>query len=43
MKELLRASQPEKAKELHAKLVAWRKEVDGAMPAQNPAFNPAAK
>jgi len=39
----LAASQPEKAKELHEKLVAWRKEVGAAMPTPNPDFKPAAK
>jgi arylsulfatase A-like enzyme len=33
----LARQQPEKAKELHAKLVAWRKEVGALMPTPNPA------
>lgn len=32
----LAAAQPEKVKELHAKLIAWRKEVGAAMPTGNP-------
>ena len=37
------ADQPDKAKELHAKLIAWRKEVGALMPTPNPKFNPNAK
>ena len=33
------ASQPEKVKELHAKLVAWRGEVKAVMPTPNPDFD----
>lgn len=32
---------PERAAELKAKLAAWRKSVDAAMPAPNPAYDPA--
>ena len=32
---------PDKAKELHGKLVAWRKEVGAQMPSRNPAYDPA--
>ena len=35
----LAAQQPERVKELHAKLVAWRKEVGALMPTPNPDFN----
>jgi len=34
---------PDKAKELHAKLIAWRKEVGAVMPTPNPDFKPATK
>ena len=36
----LAAQQPDKVKELHAKLIAWRKEVGGLMPTPNPKFDP---
>jgi arylsulfatase A-like enzyme len=36
----LAARQPEKVKALHAKLVAWRKEVGALMPVPNPDFDP---
>jgi arylsulfatase A-like enzyme len=36
----LAARQPEKVKELHAKLVAWRKDVGALMPTPNPNFDP---
>ena len=39
----LAAQQPERVKELHAKLVAWRKEVGALMPTPNPGFDPDAK
>ncbi len=39
----LAAKNPDKAKELHAKLIAWRKEVGAVMPTPNPEFNPAKK
>ena len=39
----LAAQQPEKVKELHAKLIAWRKEVGALMPTPNPDFDPNAK
>jgi arylsulfatase A-like enzyme len=42
-KNNLAAAQPDKVKELHAKLIAWRKEVGALMPAPNPNFNPNAK
>lgn len=35
------AQQPERVKELHAKLSAWRKEVGALMPTPNPEFDPA--
>ncbi len=34
---------PERAKELHDKLIAWRKSVNAPMPKPNPDYNPAAK
>ena len=37
----LAAKQPEKAKELHAKLIAWREEVGAPMPTKNPDVQPA--
>ncbi len=37
----LAAQQPERGKELHAKLIAWRKEVGALMPTPNPEFDPA--
>ena len=37
----LAASNPAKVKELHAKLLAWRKEVGALMPTPNPDFDPA--
>jgi arylsulfatase A-like enzyme len=36
----LAAQMPEKAKELHDKLIAWRKEVGALMPTPNPNFTP---
>lgn len=36
----LAARQPERVKDLHAKLVAWRKEVGALMPTPNPDFDP---
>jgi arylsulfatase A-like enzyme len=39
----LATEQPEKAKELHAKLIVWRKEVGALMPTPNPNFDPNAK
>jgi arylsulfatase A-like enzyme len=42
-KNNLAAQQPEKVKELHAKLTAWRKEVGAVMPRPNPNFKPHAK
>jgi arylsulfatase A-like enzyme len=36
-------SQPEKAKELHAKLVKWRQEIHAPMPTRNEATTPAAE
>lgn len=36
----LAARQPDKVKELHARLVAWRKEVGALMPTPNPKFDP---
>jgi len=39
----LAAQQPEKVKELHAKLIVWRKEVGALMPTPNPDFDPNAK
>ncbi len=38
----LAAQQPEKAKALHEKLIAWRKEVGALMPTPNPNFDPSA-
>ena len=35
----LAAQQPEKVKELHAELIAWRKEVGAVMPTPNPDFD----
>lgn len=37
----LAASMPDKAKELRAKLAAWRKSVNAAMPTPNPDYDPA--
>jgi arylsulfatase A-like enzyme len=42
-KHNLAAENPEKVKELKAKLVAWRKEVGAVMPTPNPGFDPNAK
>ncbi len=42
-KNNLAAQQPGKTKELHAKLVAWRKEVGALMPTPNPNYNSAKK
>ena len=42
-KNNLAVQQPDKVKELHAKLVAWRKEVGALMPVPNPGFVPDAK
>jgi arylsulfatase A-like enzyme len=42
-KNNLAAAQPDKVKELHAKLIAWRKEVGALMPTPNPNFDPNAK
>jgi len=39
----LAAQQPGKTKELHAKLIAWRKDVGALMPTPNPKFDPNAK
>ena len=39
----LAAQQPARVKELHAKLVAWRKEVGALMPTPNPSFDPNGK
>jgi arylsulfatase A-like enzyme len=39
----LAAKQPERVRELHAKLIAWRKEVGALMPSPNPHFDPTAK
>ena len=39
----LAIEQPDKVKELHAKLIAWRKEVGALMPTPNPNFDPNAK
>ena len=36
----LAAQQPVRVKELHAKLIAWRKEVGALMPTPNPDFDP---
>jgi len=36
----LAAQQPARVKELHAKLIAWRKEVGALMPTPNPDFDP---
>ena len=36
----LAAQQPDKVKELHGKLMAWRKEVGALMPTPNPDFDP---
>ncbi|MEI6536242.1 MAG: sulfatase, partial [Verrucomicrobiaceae bacterium] len=37
----LALQQPDKVKELHTKLIAWRKEVGALMPTPNPALKPA--
>ena len=42
-KNNLAAQQPEKVRELRAKLVAWRAEVGAIMPTPNPDFDPNAK
>jgi len=42
-KNNLATDQPDKVKELHAKLIAWRKEVGALMPTPNPNFDPNAK
>jgi arylsulfatase A-like enzyme len=42
-KSNLAAQQPEKVKELHAKLIAWRKEVGALMPTPNTGAKPEAK
>ena len=39
----LAAKMPDKVKELHAKLIAWRNEVGALMPTPNPNFDPNAK
>jgi arylsulfatase A-like enzyme len=39
----LATQHPDKVKELHAKLIAWRKEVGALMPTPNPNFDPNAK
>ncbi len=39
-KNNLATQQPEKVKELHAKLIAWRGEVGAVMPTPNPDFDP---
>lgn len=39
-KSNLIAQQPERVKDLHARLVAWRKEVGALMPTPNPDFDP---
>ncbi|MBI5386450.1 MAG: sulfatase [Verrucomicrobia bacterium] len=38
----LAAAQPDKVKELHAKLAAWRQDVKAVMPTPNPEFSPQA-
>lgn len=40
-KNNLAAANPEKTKELHEKLIAWRKEVNAIMPLPNPNYDPA--
>jgi arylsulfatase A-like enzyme len=42
-KDNLAARQPDQVKALHAKLVAWRKDVGALMPAPNPNYDPKAK
>ncbi len=42
-KNNLTAANPTKAKELHEKLITWRKDVGAIMPAPNPNYNPNAK
>ena len=42
-KNNLANAQPDKVKELHAKLTAWRKEVGALMPTLNPNYDPNAK
>jgi arylsulfatase A-like enzyme len=39
----LAPTEPEKAKQLHALLISWRKSVDAQMPITNPRYNPKAK
>jgi len=39
----LAAKMPEKTKQLHDKLLAWRKAISAPMPKPNPDYNPAAK
>jgi arylsulfatase A-like enzyme len=39
-KNNLATQQPDKVKELHAKLIAWRKDVGALMPTPNPDFKP---
>ncbi|MBN1909964.1 MAG: DUF4976 domain-containing protein, partial [Pirellulales bacterium] len=40
-KNNLAKAMPEKVKELHQKLIAWRKSVDAQMPSPNPDYDPA--
>ena len=42
-KQNLAAENPDKARELHAKLAAWRRDVSAVMPTPNPNFDPTAK
>jgi arylsulfatase A-like enzyme len=42
-KKDLATTNPAKVRELHAKLVAWRKEVNAVMPTPNPNYDPSAK
>ena len=42
-KNNLANAQPDKAKELHSKLITWRKEVGALMPTPNPNFDPNAR
>ena len=42
-KSNLSTEQPDKVKELHAKLITWRKDVGALMPSPNPNFDPNAK
>ena len=40
-KNNLAPQHPDKVKALHGKLIAWRKEVNAAMPTPNPKYDPA--